>query len=85
VGKSAALWKLYCEWNEIVGRNFWVSELTSFGMHRFGAKKPAPEGAGFQAFDDFTLYSCPLLQGALMNSFSKVYQLFREVFFGAPK
>jgi hypothetical protein len=47
VGKSATLLKLYCEWNELVGRNSWVWELTSFGMRRLSRKRPAPRGAGF--------------------------------------
>jgi len=32
-------------------------------MHRFGAKKPAPEGAGFQASDDFYALFLPPAAG----------------------
>jgi|SRR5579863_6826242 len=54
VGKSATLSKLYCEWNEWVGRNYWVWELTSFGMQQLNRKKPAPRGAGLRTTNGFT-------------------------------
>ena len=64
VGKSAAFSKLYCEWNERVGRNFWARGLTSFEMQCSGAKKPAPQGAGLRNTNGFTELLPPLL-GAL--------------------
>jgi hypothetical protein len=48
VGKSATFAKLYCEWNERVGRNFWVWGLTSFKMQFLRRKKARSTGSGLK-------------------------------------